>query len=58
MIKSQFILRSIRANDAGHYHLRVGGEFFMLEPRMRETLNRYIIEKQRADIRRIKRELE
>lgn len=58
IFKVQAIIRTVRSNAARAYRHRIGLEFFMLEPHEREQLNDYVIEKQRADIRRIKRELE
>jgi c-di-GMP-binding flagellar brake protein YcgR len=52
------VIRSVRRNDTGLYRNRVGAEFLTLSESARNTLSRYITEKQRHDIRRIKREYE
>lgn len=56
-IEASAVIRDVKANASGLYRHRAGLEFVALDPESRETLNRYIIEKQRADIRAIKREL-
>lgn len=55
-IECSLIIRSVRPNPVGNYRHRVGAEFFMLEPHCRESLGHYVVEKQRADIKAIKRE--
>jgi c-di-GMP-binding flagellar brake protein YcgR len=50
------IVRTIQRLRTGNYPHRVGLEFFQLYEDAAETLNRYIVDKQRADIRKIKRE--
>lgn len=56
--RARLVVRSVRRNPSGAYRHRVGAEFFLLEERARDLLNRYIVAKQRADIKKIKRELE
>lgn len=57
IITAQAIIRSVRSNS-GRFRHRIGTEFFMMDKVTRETLNRYIVNKQRTDIIKIKRELE
>jgi c-di-GMP-binding flagellar brake protein YcgR len=57
-ILTQIIIRTIRRQESALRHCRVGAEFFLLDERSREILSRFIVEKQREDIRRIKRELQ
>jgi c-di-GMP-binding flagellar brake protein YcgR len=57
-LEFQAIICSVRRLRGGAHRHRIGVEYSMADDRFRETLSRYIIEKQRTDIRRLKRELE
>ena len=57
-LEFQAIICSVRRLRGRVHRHRIGVECSMADDRSRDTLSRYITEKQRTDIRRIKRELE
>ncbi len=58
ILEFQAIICSVRRLRGGVHRHRMGVEYSMADDRFRDSLSRHITEKQRTDIRRLKRELE